>query len=313
MIEKIDVRHMRVLLHLVREKNVSRVAERLEISQQAVSNYLKRMREVFPNELFLRQSAGLQPTDYAYDLAAKFEKILEEVDGIFNSFPFDPAASECVFRVIANEYAQLSIIPSLSLLMRERAPGVKLEVIDFNPDQHAKTLAQGEADLVIGFSDYVDPGLVRNTLRRDHYCCVAGQGSPLPRQIQALSDVSSHPHVDFASGVGNLGSRVDDFLRAQDVSRTVIATLPCYTSLQAFMHVNDTVAFVPSAIAAAGSFQVIDIDMSSLNFNVVVGWHRRASSSASRDWLTQVIAELPASRLLKINQPVRPPFFDILT
>ena len=74
MIEKIDIRHMRVLLHLVREKNVSRVAERLEISQQAVSNYLKRMREVFPNELFLRQSAGLQPTDYAYDLAAKFEK-----------------------------------------------------------------------------------------------------------------------------------------------------------------------------------------------------------------------------------------------
>ena len=295
MIEKIDIRHMRVLLYLVREKNVSRVAERLEISQQAVSNYLKRMREVFPNELFLRQSAGLQPTDYAYDLAAKFEKIVEEIDGIFNSFPFDPATSEYAFRVIANEYAQLSIIPSLSLLMRERAPGVKLEVIDFNPDQHVKTLAQGEADLVIGFSDYVDPGLVRNRLRSDHYCCVARQGSLLPRQIQVLADVSLHPHVDFASGVGNLGSRVDDFLSARDVSRTVIATLPCYTSLQAFMHVNDTVAFVPSAIAATGGFQVIDLDMSSLNFNVVVGWHRRASGSASRDWLVQVIAGLHTS------------------
>ncbi|MEH6493411.1 LysR family transcriptional regulator [Halopseudomonas sp.] len=295
MIEKIDIRHMRVLLHLVREKNVSRVAERLEISQQAVSNYLKRMREVFPNELFLRQSAGLQPTDYAYDLAAKFEKIVEEIDGIFNSFPFDPATSEYAFRVIANEYAQLSIIPSLSLLMRERAPGVKLEVIDFNPDQHVKTLAQGEADLVIGFSDYVDPGLVRNRLRSDHYCCVARQGSLLPRQIQVLADVSLHPHVDFASGVGNLGSRVDDFLSARGVSRTVIATLPCYTSLHAFMHVNDTVAFVPSAIAATGGFQVIDLDMSSLNFNVVVGWHRRASGSASRDWLVQVIAGLHTS------------------
>lgn len=295
MIEGIEVRHMRVLLHLVREKNVSRVAERLEISQQAVSNHLKRMREVFPYELFLRQSAGLQPTDYAYELAAKFEKIIEEVDGIFNSFPFDPATSEYAFRVIANEYAQLSIIPSLSLLMRERAPGVKLEVIDFNPDQHVKTLAQGEADLVIGFSDYVDPGLVRNRLRSDHYCCVARQGSLLPRQIQVLADVSLHPHVDFASGVGNLGSRVDDFLSARDVSRTVIATLPCYTSLQAFMHVNDTVAFVPSAIAATGGFQVIDLDMSSLNFNVVVGWHRRASGSASRDWLVQVIAGLHTS------------------
>ncbi|WP_339437651.1 LysR family transcriptional regulator [Pseudomonas sp. EL_65y_Pfl1_R32] len=295
MTEKIDIKHMRVLLHLVREKNVSRVAEQLEISQQAVSNYLKRMRRVFPNELFLRQSAGLQPTDYAYDLAAKFEKIVEEVDGIFSSFPFDPATSKYVFRVIANEYAQLSIIPSLSLLMRKRAPGVKLEVIDFNPDQHAKTLTQGEADLVIGFSDYVDPGLVRNTLRRDYYCCVARQGSPLPQQIRTLADVSSYPHVDFASGVGNLGSRVDDFLSAREVSRTVIATLPCYTSLQAFMHVNDTVAFVPSAIATAGGFEVIDIDMHSLNFDVVVGWHRRASGNASRDWLAQVMKELPVS------------------
>lgn len=266
---------MRVLLHLVREKNVSRVAERLEISQQAVSNYLKRLREVFPYELFLRQSAGLQPTDYAYELAAKFEKIIEEVDGIFNSFPFDPVTSDYVFRVIANEYAQLSIIPSLSLLMRERAAGVKLEVIDFNPTQHAKMLAQGEADLVIGFSDYVDSGLVRKTLRRDHYCCVAREDSILSRQIKELGDVSSHPHVDFASGVGNLGSRLDDFLGAQKVSRTVIATLPCYTSLQAFMRVNDTLAFIPSAIAAAGGFQVMDIDMSSLSFNVVVGRHRR--------------------------------------
>jgi hypothetical protein len=110
-----------------------------------------------------------------------------------------------------------------------------------------------------------------------------------------LADVSLHPHVDFASGVGNLGSRVDDFLSARDVSRTVIATLPCYTSLQAFMHVNDTVAFVPSAIAATGGFQVIDLDMSSLNFNVVVGWHRRASGSVSRDWLVQVIAGLHTS------------------
>ena len=295
MTERIDVRHMRVLLHLVREKNVSRAAERLEISQQAVSNYLKRLREVFPYELFLRQSAGLQPTDYAYELAAKFEKIIEGVDSIFNSFPFDPVTSDYVFRVIANEYAQLSIIPSLSLLMRERAAGVKLEVIDFNPTQHAKMLAQGEADLVIGFSDYVDSGLVRKTLRRDHYCCVAREDSILSRQIKELGDVSSHPHVDFASGVGNLGSRLDDFLGAQKVSRTVIATLPCYTSLQAFMRVNDTLAFVPSAIASAGGFQVMDIDMSSLSFNVVMGRHRRALGSAAGDWLARVVEELAAS------------------
>ncbi len=289
MVEKIDVRHMRVLLHLVREKNVSRVAEGLGLSQQAVSGYLKRMREVFPNELFLRQSVGLQPTDYAYELAAKFEKILEEVDGIFSAFPFDPVTSDQVFRVIANEYAQLAIIPRLSLLMRERAPGVRLEIRDFSPEQHNQTLAQGDADLVIGFSEYVDPGLLRKTLRNDQYCCVVRRGSQLSARIKTLADVSSLPHVGFASGVGNLGNLVDDFLASRGVSRTVIATLPCYTSLHAFMHVNDTVAFVPSAIAAVGDFQVVDTEISALRFDVVMGWHRRSSGSAPREWLSRTI------------------------
>lgn len=289
MVEKIDVRHMRVLLHLVREKNVSRVAEGLGLSQQAVSGYLKRMREVFPSELFLRQSVGLQPTDYAYELAAKFEKILEEVDGIFSAFPFDPVTSDQVFRVIANEYAQLAIIPRLSLLMRERAPGVRLEIRDFSPEQHNQTLAQGDADLVIGFSEYVDPGLLRKTLRSDQYCCVVRKGSQLSARIKSLADVSSLPLVGFASGVGNLGNRVDDFLATRGVSRNVIATLPCYTSLHAFMHVNDTLAFVPSAIAAAGDFQVVDTEISALRFDVVMGWHRRSSGSAPRGWLSRTI------------------------
>lgn len=292
MVEQVEIRHMRVLLHLVREKSVSRVADKLGISQQAVSGYLKRMREVFPSELFLRQSAGIQPTDYAYDLAEKFEKILAEVDSIFTSFPFDPATSEHVFKVIANEYAQLSIVPKLSMLMRERAPGVRLEIIDFNPELHAKVLAQGDADLVIGFSDYVDPGLVRKTLRNDHYCCVVRQGSSLPQQIKSLHDVASLAQVGFTSGVGNLGNRVDDFLAAHHVGRTLIATLPCYTSLQAFMNVNDAVAFVPSAIADSGGFQVIDVEISSLRFDVVLGWHRRASGSSPRKWLAQLIEEL---------------------
>lgn len=91
---------------------------------------------------------------------------------------------------------------------------------------------------------------------------------------------------------------MDEFLASLDLSRTVIATLPCYTSLQAFMHMNDTVAFVPSAVAVTGGFQVIDMDISSLYFDVVLGWHRRASSCTSRKWLVQVIAELVESNPL---------------
>ncbi|WP_196484930.1 LysR family transcriptional regulator [Burkholderia stagnalis] len=292
MVEKLDIRHMRVLLHLVRERNVSKVARKLDISQQAVSAYLKRMREIFPQELFLRLSAGLQPTEYAYELAAKIEKIIDDVDAIFGDFPFDPLASEQVFTIIANEYSQLSIIPKLSLKLARLAPKIRLDIIDFNPSQHFQTLANGEADLVIGFSDYVDDGLIRTKLRQDHYCCVVGRNSSLTDKISCLEDTSRFPHVDFSSSPGNLGNRVGDFLDARNIKRRVVATMPCYTSLQAFMSVNDAVAFVPSAIASTGDFQVIDMKALPLRFDVAVGWHRRAAGIVSRQWLTGVIADV---------------------
>lgn len=282
---------MRALLHLVREKNVSRVARKLDISQQAVSAYLKRMREIFPNELFLRLNSGLQPTEYAYELAAKIEKIIDDVDAIFSDFPFDPLKSEQVFTIIANEYSQLSIIPQLSLTLAKLAPKVRLKIIDFTPSQHFQTLADGEADLVIGFSDYVDDGLIRTKLRHDHYCCVVGRNSALTDQIGCLEDTSRFPHVEFSSGPGNLGSRMGDFLDTRNIERRVVATMPCYTSLQVFMSVNDAVAFVPSAIASAGDFQVINMKALPLQFDVVVGWHRRAAGIVSRQWLTGVIAD----------------------
>ncbi|MGL5390387.1 MAG: LysR family transcriptional regulator, partial [Shewanella sp.] len=151
--EKVDVRQMRIFLHLVQEKNVSRVAEMLDISQQAVSGQLKKLREAFPSELFLRQSSGLQPTDYAYEVAGKFEKILADIDEIFVTQPFDPATSRQTFRVIANEYAQLAIIPHVIEQIRGKAPNIKIEVMDFNPELHLSVLANGDADFAIGFDN----------------------------------------------------------------------------------------------------------------------------------------------------------------
>ncbi|MGN5061937.1 LysR family transcriptional regulator [Aeromonas sp. 6P] len=205
--EKIDIRQMRVLVLLVRYKSVSRVAELLEISQQGVSSHLKKLRELFPAELFIRQSAGLQPTDYACELADKFEQILADIDGVFVAAPFDPASSQRTFRVMANEYAQLAIIPRLASALRTQAPSIRLDVVDFQTEQHLDALASGEVDLVIGFDAYLDPGLLRSTLRRDHYCCVLRRDSRyLPDN--APQDLAAIPFVQFANSVGNFEGQI---------------------------------------------------------------------------------------------------------
>ncbi|MFM5396900.1 LysR family transcriptional regulator [Aeromonas veronii] len=288
--EKIDIRQMRVLVLLVRYKSVSRVAELLEISQQGVSSHLKKLRDLFPAELFIRQSAGLQPTDYACELAARFEQILADIDGVFVAAPFDPASSQRTFRVMANEYAQLAIIPRLASVLRSQAPFIRLDVVDFQAENHLDALASGETDLVIGFDAYIDPGLLRATLRRDHYCCVLRQDSRyLPDNAQP-QDMAAIPFVQFANSVGNFEGQMSP----QQVARSAVATLPCYTSLQAFMSVNDVAACIPSAIAALGDFRVLALAGAPQPFEVVVGRHRKSQGNLAIEWLAEVIKSVCA-------------------
>ncbi|WP_413164458.1 LysR family transcriptional regulator [Aeromonas salmonicida] len=288
--EKIDIRQMRVLVLLVRYKSVSRVAELLAISQQGVSSHLKKLRDLFPAELFIRQSAGLQPTDYACELADKFEQILADIDGVFVAAPFDPASSQRTFRVMANEYAQLAIIPRLASALRRQAPSIRLNVVDFQAELHLEALASGETDLVIGFDAYIDPGLLRATLRRDHYCCVLRQDSRyLPDNAQP-QDMAAIPFVQFANSVGNFEGQMSP----QQVARSAVATLPCYTSLQAFMSVNDVAACIPSAIAALGDFRTVALAGAPQQFDVVVGRHRKSQGNLAIEWLAEVIKSVSA-------------------
>ncbi|MBW3781445.1 LysR family transcriptional regulator [Aeromonas veronii] len=291
MLDKVEIKQMRIFLHLVKERNLSRVAEKMGISQQAVSNHLRRIRENFPHELFIRQSVGMQPTDYAYDLATKFEKILADIDAVFAKNDFHPQTSNKEFKIIANEYSQLSIIPNLSKNVFSNAPNVKLTILDFNVDKHFTELANGDADLVIGFDNYIDQGLLRSKLRSDSYICVIGNNSKHVHKISSPQDLTTIPQVQFANNIGNLGYTVNSFLEKKDINQNIIATLPCYTSLQAFMGVNDAFAFIPSAIASIGNFQSIDLGISSVKFNVLVGKHRRSSGNVAINWLLDMVVK----------------------
>lgn len=289
MVDKIDLKHMRVFLQLVRAGNVSKVAEETGVSQQAISGYLKRLRDAFPHELFLRQSTGLKPTDFAIGLATKFERILLDVEGLFDDNSFDAATSTATFRLIANEYAQLCIIPKLANLIAREAPGVKLHVTDFDMRTHEATLGAGDADILIGFADFVSAGVVKAGLKKERYSWVVGADSAIPSGIKSVADLQRYSHVDFASGAAHLVDNIKNFLQDHAVSRDVVAILPCYTSLASFLELNDVVACVPSALARSSQIKTLTLSSEMETFDVVVGWHRRSSGSSARKWLAKLI------------------------
>jgi DNA-binding transcriptional LysR family regulator len=289
-VDKIDIKHMRIFLQLVRERNASKVAAQAGISQQAISGYLKRLRDAFPHEIFLRQSSGLQPTDFALELASKFERVLAEVDDLLDSQPFDPRSEQRTVTIVANEYAQLALVPKIVFAVRHAAPGVDVRIVDFDQGTHADFVAQGDADVVIGFADFLNDGLVKRPLREEVYCCVAGKGEVISDTKASVEDIARLPFVDFAHGGSHFRDAIDSMLGTQRHGKRPVATLPCYTALQPFLQTNDDViAFVPADIARVCQMRVVELDFQPPRFDVSLAWHRRASGSPLRKWLAEVI------------------------
>ncbi|MFT2793712.1 LysR family transcriptional regulator [Serratia sp. T13T92] len=290
--DSIDIKHMRIFLLLVREKNVSKVAHTVGMSQQAISAYLKRLRSFFPSELFLRKSAGLEATDYAIELAEKFEKIIDDVDNLLLQRPFYPHDSKIQLSIIANEYAQLIIIPELLREIHKEAPKISINVKDFNFKTHVETLASGDADLVIGFADHIDAGLVRKKLMRENYCCVVRHDSEIPNLIANSKPITSFPAVEFSFSTINIGDIFSKFFEGNGSKNSVIATLPFYSTLSAFMSFNDVIAFIPSAIGARGDFRELRLRGDVIQFDVSAAWHRKSTGNPQRKWLTDKLFKL---------------------
>ena len=118
-IERVDLNLLVYLDVLLREKNVTRAAEHLGITQPAMSNILKRLRNAFDDPLLIRSSEGMTPTERAITLQPRIRTALDGLNQIFESQEdFRPRSSSRVFRIMAADYAEATLIPALAKAMR---------------------------------------------------------------------------------------------------------------------------------------------------------------------------------------------------
>ncbi len=151
---KIDLNLLVALRTLMEERSVTRAAERLFITQPAMSKTLQRLRELFQDELFTRSSRGLVPTPRALELEKGVQQALEYMESTIFSAEFDPATAEGEIHICAPEMFIISAIPKLTAQLADQAPGVLLQSRNLL-DGYVDLLAHGSLD----FSIYVNQHL----------------------------------------------------------------------------------------------------------------------------------------------------------
>ena len=178
-VNRIDLNLLVYLDALLRERNVTQAANQLNLSQPAMSNGLRRLRELFNDPLLVRTSEGMTPTERALPLEPMVREVLSKIDhAVQPRGDFEPAAAHRVFRIMASDYAESTLLPSVLGKLRAQAPGLTLDIMTPS-DVSFLDVERGKVDMVINRFDSMPQSFHQIHLWNDSFTCVLSPNNPV--------------------------------------------------------------------------------------------------------------------------------------
>lgn len=221
-ISRVDLNLLVYFDVLLEEKNVTRAGAVLGITQPAMSNGLRRLRELFDDPLLVRTTEGMTPTEKALTLQPQVRQILTEVEHILQpTSGFDPSTSTRMYRVIVGDYAESTLLPKVLERIHTEAPGVVLDLLTPS-DASIADLEQGKIDLAINRFDELPQSFHSVVVWRDSFSCLMNKENPLADNM-TLNGYLDASHIWVSkTGVGRgTGINPDNYSKISWVDRAL--------------------------------------------------------------------------------------------
>jgi len=287
-LRRLDLTVLLVFLGLLRRRKASQVAVDLAVTQSAVSHALKRLREVFRDELFLRRPHGLEPTAVALALeppvAAAVESLRQAVSGHHS---FDPGSAEGVVRLAAFDAELVTLLPELIRTFSLRAPGLRIVARSFGRRDALDAIAAGELDLALGYFRSPSDAFIKEDLFEQDFLVVGSKQHGLAGKL-SLEAYLERAHV-LVSPAGELRGIVDEMLESRGLKRRVIAALPLFLPALAAVQATDALATVPRRVASlyaeAFGLTTAEPPLPISSFSIAAVRHRRDEGAPMHRWL----------------------------
>ncbi|NHO67771.1 LysR family transcriptional regulator [Aestuariicella hydrocarbonica] len=314
-LDRIDLNLLVTFQALLEERNVSRAAERLFLTQSAMSKSLGRLRELFDDRLFTRSAAGMVPTPRALDVAAHLPNLLGELQQLIQPSDFDPLSYEGEFALIVPEFIGFWLLPELMARLAKTAPGMRLKSVS-RAEHQLELLASGELDFAIQVEQHIYPPEVELTsLGHASPVLFARQGHPLEGKELTWDMVSDYPHMqlfipDLKEAL--FVARGDSaFIRHEAVVPPHFETGHLFTALQVLKRTDYLMpgppVFVEDSTLSSGIVSLPLPDGEKLKVQYVLAQHVRVKNSAAHQFLRQTLVEVVdyfvAQRLQSKAQP----------
>lgn len=286
-----DLNLLVILAAVAEERNITRAASRLLLSQPAVSRALDRLRDTFHDDLLIRTPNGYEPTPKGQRLLHELETMLPRLDRFMAGGDFDPSTEGAAFRIAATDHAAFLLVPPLCDYVLSKPTKVHFSFLPLHADQY-EALEKGRLDLVLN-ADH-DTSLRKEVIFEVDFVCVVSRKSKFERAISLRQYLSAeHVAVDI---IGGVQTHPDKHLAAIGEKRRCPLVVSQHTVAMRVAAVTDMIATVPRRMALLEApkklTKILEGPSVLGSFKYVMIWHDRMQSDAAHVWLRSTIRQL---------------------
>ena len=301
----LDLNLLRVFDEVMAERNLTRAAEKLAITQPAVSNALRRLREVLGDELVTRRGHGVEPTPRALALWPAVRHALAQLQETLSPGRFDPASAQTTFVLAMADATGATLIPPLIEIVEREAPGVSLRVVPLTTRDPRRLLDDESADMAVGYFPAVLADLTARAqsdnvvahestrLYDSEYVCVMRADHPLAAVPMTLDLYCAARHL-LVSFSGKPFGFIDGALAALGRERRIVLTVNQFFTAGRVVATTDLLTVLPRHFVGVASVrdELVwrPLPMTLPPVHVDALWHRRRNHDPAHRWLREAIA-----------------------
>lgn len=294
---RLDLNLLVALDALLEESSVSRAADRVFITQSAMSNALGRLRKHFGDDLITKVGRRMVLTERGQQLRPEIRAILLKIQQVAQpAVAFDPLTAQMEFRIGASDYFGMVALPQLIEHLSQHAPHITVEVLPLTA-RLFEDVERGDVDLLVIPSRYTVKNLSVEVLFEDEWCCVTWSGFNLARRALTLEKFLALEHVAKRDNSPNFPSVIELDLARKRLQRQIAVRVPHYGLVPLMVIGTERVATVQARIAKMYVNWNLPLTLHSCPFpssaiDESMQWHPMREQDTSHQWLRTTVAQV---------------------
>ena len=289
-LNNLDLNLLKALHALLEEKNVTRAAARLSLTQPAVSGMLSRLRQYFDDPILVRTAQGMMPTNRAAALAEPLSRIITEIETLVQPAEFVPADLEAVFKIGTTDNSFRAVGIPFATKLQTLAPKTRVAFFNLRREEMEDKLAQGGLDAAIAAHTAAPERLRYKKLYHENFICAMREGHPVLQQDWTPDTFCGQTFAIGSFFGGSFSGAIDRELAKLGKSRTVALSVQNFALIPELLRQSDLLAVVPSHLVRAGDrLATLPLPFATAGYDKLLLWHERSHFDIVQQWMRGVL------------------------